>query len=110
MAFVTLSLWSSGSQTVLRRNTSDPRGVPPPKPIYRNNINLGDRIFPILPTLYKLNFNLSFLCARCIIIIIIIIIMTTTWWVKISTYSYLQSERFLFIVFYNLVPKIVSNI
>jgi hypothetical protein len=31
--------------------------------------------------------------------------MLPTWWVNISTY--LQSERFLFIVFYNLVLKLL---
>jgi hypothetical protein len=31
--------------------------------------------------------------------------MQPTWWVKISTY--LQSERFLFILFYNLVLKLL---
>jgi hypothetical protein len=31
--------------------------------------------------------------------------MQTTWWVKISTY--LQSERFLFIIFYNPVLKLL---
>jgi hypothetical protein len=34
--------------------------------------------------------------------------MLPTWWVKISTY--LQLERFLSIIFYNLLPKIVNNI
>jgi hypothetical protein len=33
--------------------------------------------------------------------------MQRTRWVKISTY--LRSERFLSIIFYNLVPKIVNN-
>jgi hypothetical protein len=31
--------------------------------------------------------------------------MLPTWWVKILTY--LQSERFLFIIFYNLGPKLL---
>jgi hypothetical protein len=34
--------------------------------------------------------------------------MQPTWWVKISTY--LRSEWFLSIIFYNLVFKIVNNI
>jgi hypothetical protein len=34
--------------------------------------------------------------------------MLPTWWVKIWTY--LQSERFLSIIIYNLLPKIANNI
>jgi hypothetical protein len=60
-------------------------------------------LFVVLRTLHRLVFvslinNVLLLCTP----------MLPTWWVKNSTY--LQSERFLSIIFYNLLPKICNNV